>query len=542
VVSDGHTFYENRVYLKYETAYASNECGRVGSNYAGGYITLASSDVYSMSGYHYFLSMDAYKFNFADLNSMVPASAFTAMFDCDRGGASYQLGNGVTMTGFDKLNGDPVQGFCSIYIDSDYRPVLPVPPAMRALDPKWASCNLGLGGLFDPPIALQPASAAASATLPAGLAGQPTAAPASIPTSMRPATTVHWVNPVIPLTPETKTSVSPFQFTGLLPTLIQSIAPATVATDTPPKDSAPAADNLQRPAQDVPQDGAGDTASPTFKFDPSGTTAAAQIDSDPSVTTATTTLSQVVFTVTKGAQQQTITAIAGATGGGNSPVIIIGSKTLSAGGSAATIAGNTFTAAANGIVVNGQSTLQLTQATNLIIDSIVSTATLTQAILTLPTPNNQAGNNNKPPITAIATANASGSPIIVINKKTTLTPNGPPITLADGSVLQASTTITGTDPTAKQSPVLIINGTRTITLSATTSLVHKTSVKAIPTTASTTKTKSSTSSTKTTTSPSSIAATTAPTTVVPASILPTTTTTATTGGAPRLSPPFAWRW
>ncbi|EMC95752.1 hypothetical protein BAUCODRAFT_502344 [Baudoinia panamericana UAMH 10762] len=48
VVSAGTTFYENRAYISYDTAYASDGCGRVGSDHAGGLLTVASTDLYSL--------------------------------------------------------------------------------------------------------------------------------------------------------------------------------------------------------------------------------------------------------------------------------------------------------------------------------------------------------------------------------------------------------------------------------------------------------------------------------------------------------------
>jgi hypothetical protein len=445
------------VYLQYETAYASNRCGRIGSNYAGGYITLASSDVYSMSGYHYFMSMDAYKFNFADLNPMVPASAFTAMFDCTRGGASYQLGNGVSMTGYDKLNGDPVSGFCSVYIDSDYRPVLPVPPALRALDPKWASCNLGLNGLFDPPSALSAAAVAASATLPIAFSSSLAAAPASTPTS--PAAVTSVPNPT---TPESKPAAPSS-------TLAQPTAASTGAVSGGSKLFSSAGDSLPSTSHAVSSDTSGDDGASRFTF-------------DPTATTVITTISQAMITISNGAQQQTITAIAAAPSGrGNA--IAIGSTTLSVGGAAAVIGGNTFSAASNGVIVNGISALPLTPVTNLVVDSVISSLTLAQAIITLT--NGNAGsvdNNHNNFLTALATIDSSGSPIIIVDHTTTLSDLSPAITLADGTIMSANIAGNGNN-NAGPPTVLVINGTRTstITFSQTTSFLHQTYTTTAPT-------------------------------------------------------------
>ncbi|KAK3670727.1 hypothetical protein LTR78_009419 [Recurvomyces mirabilis] len=182
VVSDGFTFYENRAYLSYQTAFATNTCGRLGATYAGGLLPVASSDVYSVSSYNYDLFDYAYSFNFADLNSPIPASAYLAMPDCAGSGNMGELQYP------NKLNGVVAPVMCrqSSYViyESLFQPVLAVPPEMRDLDPLWSQCELGLDGLWDPPRALQPASSEAAPTAP----GQSntltiTASPAQTPNS-----------------------------------------------------------------------------------------------------------------------------------------------------------------------------------------------------------------------------------------------------------------------------------------------------------------------------------------------------------------------
>ncbi|KAK3612779.1 hypothetical protein LTR56_028244 [Elasticomyces elasticus] len=74
-VSSGYTFYENKAYLAYQTAYASSDCGRVGSHYSAGILPVASEDLYSVLGYHFELSNAAYQVKFADFSAPVPYSA-----------------------------------------------------------------------------------------------------------------------------------------------------------------------------------------------------------------------------------------------------------------------------------------------------------------------------------------------------------------------------------------------------------------------------------------------------------------------------------
>jgi len=86
VVSDGNTFYENKAYLSYVDVYATNACGTVGKAYTGGIIPVASSNIYSMSGYHYELYNYAWQMNFADLNDPIPFSAYDCMYGCAESG------------------------------------------------------------------------------------------------------------------------------------------------------------------------------------------------------------------------------------------------------------------------------------------------------------------------------------------------------------------------------------------------------------------------------------------------------------------------
>lgn len=133
-VFNGTTLYSNRAYISFDTLYATNSCGRVGGTYSNGLVPVPSSDVYSVSGYHFQMTHAAYPFRFADLTGPVPASAYLCQANCDDSGSP--LGDG------DSLNGEPPGklGFCATIIDEKFRPRLAVPPQMRALDPdfeKW---------------------------------------------------------------------------------------------------------------------------------------------------------------------------------------------------------------------------------------------------------------------------------------------------------------------------------------------------------------------------------------------------------------------
>ncbi|KAK3072022.1 hypothetical protein LTR53_007569 [Teratosphaeriaceae sp. CCFEE 6253] len=180
IVSAGTTYYQDRAYISYENVYASNSCGTLGQVYRNSVVPVASSNVYSMSGYHYFIDNRAYPFNFADLSGPVPVSAYFAQAQCGQSGHLKELQPP------NQLNGELVhEQVCnrddSVIYDAHYFPVLAVPPELRALDPAWSQCLLGLKGLWDPPKALQPVSTAAAPTVPGQSITTTTASPAQTP-------------------------------------------------------------------------------------------------------------------------------------------------------------------------------------------------------------------------------------------------------------------------------------------------------------------------------------------------------------------------
>ncbi|KAK5676313.1 hypothetical protein LTS10_011125 [Elasticomyces elasticus] len=233
-VLDGQTYYGNRAYVSYATAFATDSCGPVGGSYAGGLLTVPSSHVYSLSGWHYAVDTYAYSFNFADLNTPIPASGYLAMPQCD---------GHISQTRpypLDRLNGNYFD-HCSVIIDDWFAPQLALFPEFYELDPAWSRCELALEGLFDPPKALSPASSLATVTVPVPVSSSaPSASPAPSPTS--PTTTTP--APISPTTTtaasignSVPTSTTPAQQSGSA----DSVAPSSQATslaDSDPSSSA----------------------------------------------------------------------------------------------------------------------------------------------------------------------------------------------------------------------------------------------------------------------------------------------------------------
>ncbi|KAK5708633.1 hypothetical protein LTR17_020523 [Elasticomyces elasticus] len=233
-VLDGQTYYGNRAYVSYATAFATDSCGAVGGSYAGGLLTVLSSHVYSLSGWHYAVDTYAYSFNFADLNTPIPASGYLAMPQCD---------GHISQTRpypLDRLNGN-YSDHCSVIIDDWFAPQLALFPEFYELDPAWSRCELALQGLFDPPKALSPASSLATVTVPVPVSSSaPSASPAPSPTSpttTTPAPISSTTTTAASIGNSVPTSTTPTQQSGSA----DSVAPSSQATslaDSDPGSSA----------------------------------------------------------------------------------------------------------------------------------------------------------------------------------------------------------------------------------------------------------------------------------------------------------------
>ncbi|KAG9891582.1 hypothetical protein KCU98_g4510, partial [Aureobasidium melanogenum] len=84
-----------------------------------------------------------YPFNYADLNSPVPYSAWNGQAMCEYPG-DYR---------------------CNVIYENQYNPQLAMPPGIRKLDPAWEGCQMWYGGLYDPPYALKPGTAVETPTV-----------------------------------------------------------------------------------------------------------------------------------------------------------------------------------------------------------------------------------------------------------------------------------------------------------------------------------------------------------------------------------------
>jgi len=165
ITSGSYTFYENRAYISISSAYATDRCGYVGEQHSGTIIEVASTDVYSIGGYHHYFADTGYSFNFNDLADP-PSSAY--YLNCNGGGGMacepqqgtrYTPGvdfiNDVNTVDLGANNFYAPNGTVANWIwSSAYAPIILMPTQIRSLDPAWSTCILDLGGLYDPPKAL----------------------------------------------------------------------------------------------------------------------------------------------------------------------------------------------------------------------------------------------------------------------------------------------------------------------------------------------------------------------------------------------------
>lgn len=197
VLPGNTTWFSGNVYVSLNRINAecdwSGTAVEVGSTHHGEILTMAPSELFSQRAFLTNIGerssmVDfepyAYSFNFNDLISPYPWSAWKGGFDCVRT-------NCTTISGA-------------------YNPWIAVPEAIRRLDPQWKTCDLALHGLYDPPIALSSVgNMFASTTVPVQNGPQPTPGQ-SLPQSQvepthtppKPGGPLPWQSdPAIPLPP-----------------------------------------------------------------------------------------------------------------------------------------------------------------------------------------------------------------------------------------------------------------------------------------------------------------------------------------------------
>jgi hypothetical protein len=353
----------------------------VGSTHGGEILTLAPSELYSQratptiwnghTGYIDFGS-EAYSFNFGDLVPPYPWSAWAGLDYC-------------------------VMSKCST-ISGAYNPRIAVPEAIRRLDPRWATCDLALYGLYDPPIALRSVGflSATSTQPPSRL--EPTPGQ-SAPLQIEPTNT-----PIVPGAPLPWQSASALPVPPVQPPVIPEPSPIPVNTPAPETPNDPTSPHTNPPS---------DPSQPDDPNTPRPGLAPAPVTPQPT-TIGTIGSTPIVVNPTNPAQ------------------VVIGSNTLTPNAPALTISGGT--------------TISMQDPSHIIISTpgaaAPSTINVPQPIgQGVPTPS--AGvvltMPNGEHITATAIIgeghNGEKTATTIMVSGTMFSAGGPPITLANGVVL-----------------------------------------------------------------------------------------------------------
>ncbi|KAL9069419.1 MAG: hypothetical protein Q9157_006172 [Trypethelium eluteriae] len=239
-VVDSTTFWANKAYISLARVYASGSCGYVGAQHTSTILTLKSSDIYSVWGYHHDFIDAAYSYNFEDLNSPIPAAAYPYFGGgpCSAPLSEYSKWNWPNAV--NNGEGDP----CLTIVQDAVQQTLAVPPQLRSIDPQWAHCALDLLGLYDPPYALTQAGFAAAPVSSADPAPSSSAQPAPVPTPQPnsapqtstadpPSTQTNKPNSAKPVS-----SNEPARGSAPVP------APTSVLNSEDPKDSPPSSVNV----------------------------------------------------------------------------------------------------------------------------------------------------------------------------------------------------------------------------------------------------------------------------------------------------------
>jgi hypothetical protein len=220
VLPGNTTWFSGNVYVSLN--HINAECNwsgtnvEVGSTHGGEILTLAPSELYSQratptiwNGQTGFIDFgnEAYSFNFGDLVSPYPWSAWAGLDYC-------------------------VMSKCST-MSGAYNPRIAVPEAIRRMDPRWATCDLALYGLYDPPIALRSVGflSATPTQTPSGL--EPTPGQ-SAPLQIEPTNT-----PIVPGAPLPWQSTSALPIPPVQPPVIPQPSPVPVNTPAPEKPNDP---------------------------------------------------------------------------------------------------------------------------------------------------------------------------------------------------------------------------------------------------------------------------------------------------------------
>ncbi|KAI7626080.1 hypothetical protein KC319_g2245 [Hortaea werneckii] len=148
-----NTFTSGTAYISISKVWAEDRCSKTkGTPVYNAILAMPSESVlslrYSQDHFQYAMvtgTQTGFPVSYADFQTPIPWSAWNGQEQCFNSYGGY---------------------YCDVIYENKYRPQLAIPPEINMLNQDWQNCQLWYGGLYDPPLALQPAESIAMPTRP----------------------------------------------------------------------------------------------------------------------------------------------------------------------------------------------------------------------------------------------------------------------------------------------------------------------------------------------------------------------------------------
>lgn len=243
-------------YISFESLYASDACSGVGTTLTSMILAIPTSEPLSTL-FATTMPCDANRLNNPGLAQIAMGTAAMNVSDLMHEPVPYSIYTSQPYCASQMMEANCNPDACPTTLP--YRPLIVLSSELlNTLDPAWGGCSLDLRGLYDPPKALQPATAVVVPTMPgaspttsatpaSGLAGA-TPDPTALPGQDDPMPSQRPVDPPAPASPSTKA-------TGPTPNDPPAPAsPSAKATTSPQNDPPPVA-SQQNPADPASKPG-----------------------------------------------------------------------------------------------------------------------------------------------------------------------------------------------------------------------------------------------------------------------------------------------
>ncbi|KAI6869299.1 hypothetical protein KC338_g3561 [Hortaea werneckii] len=143
-----NTFTSGTAYISISKVWAEDRCSKTkGTPVYNAILAMPSESVlslrYSQDHFQYAMvtgTQTGFPVSYADFQTPIPWSAWNGQEQCFNSYGGY---------------------YCDVIYENKYRPQLAIPPEINMLNQDWQNCQLWYGGLYDPPLALQPAESIA---------------------------------------------------------------------------------------------------------------------------------------------------------------------------------------------------------------------------------------------------------------------------------------------------------------------------------------------------------------------------------------------